>query len=396
MPSHDHVLRLLQRAAVSVEHAWDRTRYKASAATRRGAPRQIAAYQGYADHHAVRISGRVLSNRSSGGPLDDDNWWDNLANTWQRWESDEVPHAPVHLKFGDQEQRVVADDEGYYQATFEIPSTTHDCLAWLEAEASTGREGHEVRAAHDVMLAPRTAAFGIISDLDDTVVHTGITSLLLAAKLTFLENAKTRKPLDGVAKLYDALQYGRAKQRINPIFYISSSPWNLYDLLADFLRLNEIPPGPMLLRDLGLDRSKFIKEKGHGHKQRKALDLLDAYPDLPFVLIGDSGQEDPAIYAEIAAQHPQRIRAIYIRDIDPEHDTLFDTAVHRARDRADAHGVPMILAKDSLMISEHAQRIGLIPPSALGEVITEIEQDQQRPGTGEQAVRDAVAAIVPE
>jgi hypothetical protein len=48
------------------------------------------------------------------------------------------------------------------------------------------------------------------------------------------------------------------------------------------------------------------------------------------------------------------------------------------------------------MISEHAQRIGLIPPSALGEVITEIEQDQQRPGTGEQAVRDAVAAILPE
>jgi phosphatidate phosphatase APP1 len=396
MPSHDHILRLLQRAAVSVEHAWDRTRYKASAATRRGEPRQIAAYQGYADHQAVRICGRVLSNRPSGGPLDDDNWWDNLANTWHRWESDEVPHAAVHLKFGDQEQRVVADDEGYYHATFEIPSTTHDCLAWLEAEASTGRDGHEVRAIHDVMIAPRGAAFGIISDLDDTVVHTGITSLLLAAKLTFLENAKTRKPLDGVAKLYDALQYGRAKHRINPIFYISSSPWNLYDLLADFLRLNEIPPGPMLLRDLGLDPTKFITEKGHGHKQRKALDLLEAYPDLPFVLIGDSGQEDPAIYAEIAARHPQRIRAIYIRDIDPEHDTLFDTAVHRARDQADAHGVPMILARDSLMISEHAQRIGLIPPSALGEVITEIEQDQQRPGTGEQAVRDAVAAILPE
>ena len=62
-------------------------------------------------------------------------------------------------------------------------------------------------------------------------------------------------------------------------------------MLVDFFMLNEIPAGPLLLRDLGLDRSKFIKEKGHGHKQEKALRLLDAYPELPFILIGDSGKK---------------------------------------------------------------------------------------------------------
>jgi phosphatidate phosphatase APP1 len=398
MPPEKHILRLLHRTAVSVEHAWDRTRYRASAATGRGHPRQIVAYQGYADHDTVRLSGRVLSNNPFGSPLDDDSWWDNLANTWRRWESDEVPHAPVRLRFGDQVLDLTADEEGYYHGEFRLPPglSETDRLTWLEATASAGSGDNEVRATHAVMIPPPAAAFGIISDLDDTVIHTGITSLLLAAKLTFLENAKTRKPLDGVAKLYEALQHGHSGHPSNPLFYISSSPWNLHDLLVDFLRMNDIPAGPLFLRDLGMDETKFIKGKGHGHKRQKALNLLDSYPGLPFVLIGDSGQEDPAIYADIAAAHPHRILAIYIRDVDPEHDTIHDTAVHRARERAFAVGVPMLLAKDSATISQHAESLALIPSSALAEVATEIVKDEERPGTGEQAVLDAVASIVPD
>lgn len=398
VPSENSILRLLHRAAVSVEHAWDRARYRASAAVVRSRPRQIVAYQGYADRGGVWVGGRVLSDRPTGGPLDNDTWWNNLVNTWRRWESDEVPYAPVQIRFGGQFRELSANEEGYYQARFDFiqDTTPGDCLSWLEATATSGSEGREITARHPVMVTPANAKFGIISDLDDTVIHTGITSLLLAAKLTFLGNAKTRKPLDGVAKLYQALQRGHASVPINPIFYISSSPWNLHDLLLDFLRLNEIPLGPILLRDLGFDETKFIKEKGHGHKRRKALDLLASFPELPFVLIGDSGQEDPTIYADIAAQLPHRIRAIYIRDVDPEFDTVRDTTVNRAMRLAEYHGVPMILAKTSMEISQHAGALGLLPQTALKEVMGEVVKDQERPGTGQQAIEDAVASILPE
>ena len=388
---------MLHRAAASVEEGLDLARRALWQKTGRHLPQQIAAYQGYADPGAVRVMGRVLANRPSGGPLDDDGWLQNLLNTFRRWESDEVPHAVVRLRFQGQEQTVVADDEGYYRAEFSAPPSRHDGLMWLEANASTDTAGEEkIQAVHDVMVPPPGAAFGIISDLDDTVIHTGITSLLLAAKLTFLENAKTRKPLDGVAKLYETLQHGHAGKPFNPLFYISSSPWNLHDLLVDFLRLNEIPPGPLLLRDLGLDREKFIKEKGHGHKLEKALGLIDAFPDLPFVLVGDSGQEDPAIYAEVTRQRPGRITAIYIRDIDPDFDSDLDTAVHRAVELAAAANVPMILARDSRAISEHASSIGLIPPSAVEEVLTEVTADKALPDTGDQALQNAVESILPE
>ena len=94
----------------------------------------------------------------------------------------------------------------------------------------------------EVLIPDASAAVGIISDIDDTVLQSSITDWKTAAQLTFLGNARTRKPLLGVAKLYAALQAG-----VNPLFYVSSSPWNLYDLLEDFMRLNEIPPGPIFL-----------------------------------------------------------------------------------------------------------------------------------------------------
>ncbi len=388
------ILRGLHLAAASAEGAVDFARRQARRAAGGHAPGHIAAYQGHADCRDVHVHGRVLAKPPAGGPLDRDGTWRNLVNTIRRWESDEVPGASVTLRFHGEERTVVADDEGYYRATFPAPEPEHDRLVWLEAFATARGAGGEAEGVHDVLVPPSQAEFAVVSDLDDTVIHTGISSLLLAAKLTFLENARTRKPLRGVPALYSALQSGRAGRPVNPIFYVSSAPWNLHDLLVDFLRLNDIPPGPLFLRDLGLDRTKFIKSRGHGHKLDKALDLVDGHPDLPFVLIGDSGQEDPAIYAELAELRPGRVRAIYIRDADPEHETARDGFARDAARRASAAGVPMILARDSLMMAEHASRAGLIPPAAITAVIEEAEADLSRPDAADQALQDAADALV--
>ena len=95
-----------------------------------------------------------------------------------------------------------------------------------------------------LQVGPGTA-FGVISDIDDTILHSSILDWKTAAQLTFLHNARTRKPLQGVSKLYQALQAGVDGKARNPVFYVSSSPWNLYDLLDDFIELNAIPFGPV-------------------------------------------------------------------------------------------------------------------------------------------------------
>jgi phosphatidate phosphatase APP1 len=392
-PTSQEILRIVRLAVASAEGVVDRLRRRVSRRMGTNPPRRIAAYQGHSGPLAVCLSGRVLSNRPRGGPLDDDGWWDNLVNTWDRWESDEVAGVPVTVRYQNQVRIVTTDEEGYYQAEFPAAPRSRGRLAWHMASASTGTVGREIHGVHEIMVPPADARFGIISDLDDTVIHTGVTSLLLAAKLTFLRNAKTRKPLDGVAVLYQSLQRGGGGIPLNPIFYVSSSPWNLHELLVDFLRLNDIPRGPLFLRDLGLGRTGFLQGNGHGHKSEKALALMDIHPDLSFVLIGDSGQDDPQLYLDLARLRPGRILAIYIRDVDPDADSLRDQATRRAVANAAAVGVPMLLARDSVSISKHARRIGLIPDESIDEVVAEVAADQARPQTGKQALKDALESL---
>src|SRR5690606_32076573 len=132
---------------------------------------------------------------------------------------------------------------------------------------------------------------------------------------TLFNNAHTRLPFAGVSEFYRALQSGRNGKRNNPFFYVSSSPWNLYDLLIDFLDLNNIPEGPLLLRDFGLDHNKAGSSDHMGHKFKEIENILTTYPHLNFILIGDSGQDDPVIYKEVVKKYPNRILVIYIRDV---------------------------------------------------------------------------------
>lgn len=386
------IRRALHRLIAVAEEVVDGERRASSRRMGIHEPAHIAAYDGYVDRNGTHVFGRVLSRKPGGGPTEEDSILTNLANTWHRWESDEGAGVKLRLRCGNHEAEVVTDEEGYYHHIFP-PIPVNESL-WSSAEASTLERKNSVTSTHPILTPSADAEYGIVSDLDDTVIHTGITDLWLAAKLTFLGNARTRKPLDGVAELYSALQKGMAAHAVNPIFYVSSSPWNLHDLLMDFLKINGIPRGPILLRDIGLDRKKFIKEPGHGHKLDKALALIDGYHPLPFVLIGDSGQEDPDIYATVCEERPGRIKAIYIRDVDPDHDSGRDAIVHHAMRRAEKAGVPMILAANSLAMSAHANRLGLIPASAIPEVLEEVHKDVQRPGAGEQALKEATGVGV--
>ena len=355
-----------------------------------GKPLQIAAYRGYGDAEGVELMGRVLAQKSLGGPLEEAGWWDNLLDTWRRFESDEVPGAPVRLRLGDAQTDAVTDHEGYYTASLQgiAPATG----LWEEATAALPDD--TLVTPQPVLRVLPDARIGIISDIDDTVLHSGITNWKVAAQLTFLHNARTRKPLKGVAALYHALQRGMPGNAPNPLFYVSSSPWNLYDLLEDFMELNSIPPGPIFLRDLGTDAGKFIKTTGHGHKLERARQLINRFPQLRWVLLGDSGQADAELYAEAALEFGERIAAIYIRDVDPDTDSPFDSAVDGHLERIAGTRVPMLRAPDSLAIARHAADLGLLETGDIAMVEREVQRDEQRPKQAEAALA-GVAGVEP-
>jgi len=352
----------------------------------RGQPRHLAAYRGYADERGAELFGRVLAEKPQGGPGEDDTWWDNLLNTYRRFESDEVPAVALKARFRGAEVDAISDHEGYYTAAIASSTPASDAL-WENATVSLA-DG-TLATAQPVLQVRADAGFGIISDIDDTVLQSSITDWKTAAQLTFLHNARTRKPLDGVAMLYQALQEGADRSGRHPIFYVSSSPWNLYDLLEDFMELNAIPCGPVFLRDLGTDTGKFIKTEGHGHKLERARTLIQRFPTLRWVLLGDSGQADAELYAEAAREFGDRIAAIYIRDVDPASDSPLDIKVDGFIEKVTGTSVPMLRSRDSLAIAEHAAGIGLIDPARIAGIAREVNRDRARPDLGEAAADEA-------
>jgi phosphatidate phosphatase APP1 len=162
---------------------------------------------------------------------------------------------------------------------------------------------------------------------------------------TFTGSALTRTPFPGAADLYRDLAAG-----VNPVFYVSSSPWNLHAFMVAFLRHREFPMGSVLLRDL------LGTSSGREQKTGRIREILDVHPGLPFVLIGDSGEKDPEIYADIVRACPGRILAVYVREVrlDPG-----DGRVERVSG-AWAQDVPFVLAADSDAVRRHATELGLL------------------------------------
>jgi phosphatidate phosphatase APP1 len=349
-------------------------------------PIHIVPYRGFGNADRMTLMARVLEDKGIEAPGEDDDKWDNLLNAYRRFASDEIHDVRVRLAFKGTEQVEPTDDDGFARFVFAPSEPLPGDRLWHEVElelldddlldgVSEGQEG-PVTATGKVIVPPPGCTFGVISDLDDTVIRTHATNWRQMARLTFLGNAHTRMPFDGVAAFYQALQEGVEGEARHPFFYVSSSPWNLYDLLVDFLELQTIPKGPLLLRDLGLDENKFIKT-GHGkHKTAQIERVFDTYPDLPFVLVGDSGQRDPEIYRDVAKRHPDRVTAIYIRDVTTP---ARDREVHAIADEVEeATGIAMVLVDDSRAAAEHAAEHGLIRPDAIDAVEGEVAEAQTK------------------
>jgi phosphatidate phosphatase APP1 len=169
---------------------------------------------------------------------------------------------------------------------------------------------------------------------------------------TLVHNAQTRLPFEGTTELFRALVAGPSGAAQNPVFYVSKSPWNLYDFLVEFLERQGLPRGPLLLRDIGLS-----SEAPLDHKTTAIEQVLGTYPDLPFILIGDSGERDPDIYLQIAARHPGRIPTIYIRQMyaGPVRQRQLQAQVAEARQL----GSEMVLVSHANLALAHARAPGL-------------------------------------
>lgn len=348
-------------AGRAAEERFDRFKFAVKRRFGRLEPFEIVCYRGHGTRRELYLKGRVLGESGVTRSGQDHTPWVNLRNMARRFASDEVAGARVRARFGELSTEAAADDEGFFDARFVLPKPLRGETAWHAVEVDLlspeSPGGGAVRSTGRV-LVPGEADFGVISDLDDTVVRSNATSVLKMAWIVLLNNAHTRLPFEGVAEFYEALRRGPGGGSRNPVFYVSSSPWNIYDVLEDFLDVHGVPAGPLFLKDW----SPTVLGKHRDHKLGIIRTLLRTYRDLPFVLIGDSGEKDPEIYAQTVREHPGRIRAIYIRDVTTSER---DAEVSAIASEVRRLGTEMVLTDDTAGAAAHAAKAGLIAPEAV-------------------------------
>lgn len=284
---------------------------------------KILPYKGYGNETDVFIHGMVIEDKGMSKPKDKHRFWTNMLATIKRFSSDEIPGVAVKATFMGESKTVETDDWGFFSFHFHFENKQDELLTkeWHSIHFELLDEIIEnqppIHATGEVrIVSPRQKRI-IVSDIDDTVMISHATQILKKLRLMLLKNALTRLPFQGVEKFYLALAQGKEEAETNPFFYVSSSEWNLYDLLDDFFHFNHLPKGVFMLRKLESSIYKFWKSGGgsHEHKFEKIESLLQFYPEQIFILIGDSGQHDPEIYSRLAFEFPGRIETIFIRKI---------------------------------------------------------------------------------
>ena len=274
---------------------------------RRGWQPHIVGYTGYGTTEHVRIFGRVLMRDPEEGKRDT---WGKRG--YQQFLTIQVGHHDVAVTIGEQTVSGTTDRNGY------IDLLVHN--HGLEPGWHTGT----VEAANakpvvvEVLIVDPAAKIGIVSDIDDTVMVTWLPRALTAAWNSWAKRPSKRQAVPGMAEFYAQLQrrYPQA-----PVFYLSTGAWNTFGSLKQFLSHHGFPAGPMLLTDWGPTETGFFRS-GQEHKRVQLRNLLIAYPEMQWILIGDDGQHDPLTYGDVANEHPDRIHSVIIRNLSPQEQLL--------------------------------------------------------------------------
>lgn len=264
----------------------------------------LKVYRGFASKKETHIFGHVLQTVAPQREKITRNPFRNALGMLRRYRVRPAKNEVVVVKINNKLYEERIDSKGFFM--FRVP--TFGCERfWVELQLKDHPEEFE-QFELEVKDPPNI----IVSDIDDTVLVSHSTSLLKKLYLLLTKNYKRRKVFNGIRDFYSRL--GGVD---NEFFYVSSSEWNLYDFLNDFMAFNRLPNGVFLLQDIKSGLRDIFRSGGgsHQHKYHKIKMLLEVYPQSKFLLVGDSGQRDPFIYQQIAEEHPDRIQKIYIRDV---------------------------------------------------------------------------------
>lgn len=284
----------------------------------RGWGNRVITHIGYGTTTHVRVFGRiVLGRKAAEGPPPRQDATGALApprwdRGWRSFVTAPAPSIPVTVTIGDREVFGRSDRGGY----IDLVAHDHGLEPGWQQVIIEAQGADPVPA--DVFIVADGVTFGVVSDIDDTVITTMLPRPLLAAWNTFVLRGKARRAVAGMAPMYRRIL---SAQPGAPIVYLSTGAWNTVGTLTRFLGEAGYPLGPLLMTDWGATNTGWFRS-GQDHKRGSLHRLARDFPDIRWLLVGDDGQHDPKLYEEFAQARPDRVEAICIRQLTPAEQVL--------------------------------------------------------------------------
>ena len=314
-------------------------------------------YRGYANEQELIVMGHVFKPTS----IEEYNFQKknlrNATSVIKMFQIKTQANADVYLKHNNSTIHTKTLIDGYFK--FCVPLDQDTNYGWIDYEVSITYK-NQIITTKDSYIRPHKGNLGIISDIDDTFLVSHTLNPLKKLYVLLFKNINKRKIYDDVVPHYQALSTaGREnKEEFNAFFYVSSSEWNLYRFITKFTELHQLPKAVLILKDIKTSLTDFfLTGRGnHNHKFDKIKHILEFYPTLGYVLLGDDSQHDPFLYEAICKIFPVTVKAVYIRQTGRSKKEKVTIVLKNL----ETLNVSICYFKDSSEAIAHSKSIGII------------------------------------
>lgn len=317
----------------------------------------VKVYNGYGHKNNIILYGHVLRGKHTHENRYSNNPFINALHLLRLFIVKPRSGFLLEIHWGNQIFNTYSQSDGFFK--FEWQSNKEVNAGWHAIDVYLLSENREfLSKSSGKVFIPNSTQYAFISDIDDTLLISHSSSTLKKLRLLFIRNPRSRKPFKDVVNHYQLLSLAHTNPLIpNPFFYVSSSEWNLYEYLTEFFLHNELPEGVLLLNKLKRFFQLFQTGKSnHQLKFQRISRILDSFPNQKFVLLGDNSQRDPELYKAIANHYPEKIHAIYIRQI---RNRRINSTKHLL-DSINNKSIHICLFSSNAEAIQHSKQIGLI------------------------------------
>jgi len=271
----------------------------------------IVIYHAYGNNHYMIVQGRMERERDFKSVSNDDGWIRNLWRRAKQVKADDIESADINLSINHESFKTKGDDEGYFSFNVQTKQRLNMGYQKIILQIAGNKHLHEANAT----IIDTTPLVGIISDFDDTLIISEVTDKISLGINTMFKNYKQRILVPTMIERFTKVLSQNPKGTPSTLFILTGSPQQLFTPIEKFLNYHHFPKHTLILKKAHGDNQDPLTDQ-FAYKTQKIERLIKLYPNMKWVMFGDSGEKDAEVYKAMQEKYPHKVMRYYIRDVD--------------------------------------------------------------------------------